>query len=156
MLARWLSRRAVIAYRRGKRVSSNPGGLGMNIGVAGLGAMGAPVAARLIEVGHQVTLWNRNPEKAKPLADAGAKVAASPAALAASCEAVITLLTDAKSIDQVYSGPNGLLSADVKGKMFIEMSTVAPTVHTELDAKVRPTGAAMVECPVGGSTIPAR
>jgi 3-hydroxyisobutyrate dehydrogenase len=128
----------------------------MNIGVAGLGAMGSPIALRLMEVGHQVTVWNRSPEKTKPLADAGAKVAASPAALAAACEAVITLLTDAKSIDQVYSGPNGLLSGDVKGKMFIEMSTVAPKVHTALEPKVLAAGAAMVECPVGGSTVPAR
>lgn len=117
----------------------------MNIGLAGLGAMGSQIAARLMEVGHQVTVWNRTPEKTKPLADAGAKVAKSPAELAAGCEAVITLLTDAKSIDQVYSGPNGLLSGDVKGKMFIEMSTVAPKVHTDLDAKVRPTGAVLVE-----------
>ena len=43
----------------------------MHIGVAGLGAMGAPIAARLMEVGHQVTVWNRSPEKTKPLADAG-------------------------------------------------------------------------------------
>jgi len=128
----------------------------MKIGVAGLGAMGAPIAARLIEVGHQVTVWNRNAEKTKPLAEAGAKVAKIPAELAAACEVVLTLLTDGKAIDAVYSGPNGLLSGDVKGKMFIEMSTVAPKVHTDLNAKVRATGAVLVECPVGGSTIPAR
>lgn len=128
----------------------------MKIGVAGLGAMGANVAARLIEVGHEVSVWNRNASKAKPLADAGAKVTASPAELAKVCEVVITLLTDGKSIDDVYNGPNGLLSGDVKGKMFIEMSTVAPKVHTDLDAKVSAKGAALVECPVGGSTIPAR
>ena len=128
----------------------------MNIGLAGLGAMGSQIAARLMEVGHQVTVWNRTPEKTKSLAAAGAKVATSPAELAAACEAVITLLTDAKSIDQVYGGPNGLLSGNVKGKMFIEMSTVVPKVHTDLDAKVRPTGAVLVECPVGGSTIPSR
>ena len=46
----------------------------MHIGVAGLGAMGGNVAARLMEVGHQVTVWNRTPEKTKPLAEAGAKV----------------------------------------------------------------------------------
>ena len=46
----------------------------MQIGVAGLGAMGAAMAARLMEVGHQVTVWNRSADKAKPLVDAGAKV----------------------------------------------------------------------------------
>ncbi len=128
----------------------------MKIGVAGLGAMGAAIGARLIEVGHEVTVWNRTAEKAKPLADAGAKVAGSPAEVAAASEAVITILTDGKAIDDVYSGPSGLLSGDVKGKLFIEMSTVAPKVEIDLAPKVRAKGAAMVECPVGGSTAPAR
>jgi 3-hydroxyisobutyrate dehydrogenase len=128
----------------------------MKIGVAGLGAMGAAIAARLIEVGHEVTVWNRTADKAKPLAEAGAKVAGSPAEVARLSEAVITILTDGKAIDDVYNGPNGLLSDDVKGKLFIEMSTVAPKVSTGLAPKVRAKGAAMVECPVGGSTAPAR
>ena len=128
----------------------------MRIGVAGLGAMGGNIAARLMEVGHEVTVWNRNPEKTKPLADAGAKVASTPAALAGAVEAVITILTDGAAIDAVYNGPNGLLSGDVKGKLFIEMSTVAPKIETDLAPKVRAKGATMVECPVGGSTTPAR
>ncbi len=128
----------------------------MQIGVAGLGAMGANIAARLMEVGHQVTVWNRSPDKARPLAAADAKVAASPAALASAVEAVITILTDGAAIDAVYNGPNGLLSGDVKGKLLIEMSTVAPKVELELAPKVRAKGAALIECPVGGSTAPAR
>jgi 3-hydroxyisobutyrate dehydrogenase len=128
----------------------------MHIGVAGLGAMGAPIAARLIEVGHQVTVWNRSADKTKPLADAGAKVAKTPAELASAVEAVITILTDGAAIDAVYNAPNGLLSGDVKGKLLIEMSTVAPKVALALAPKVRAKGAVMVECPVGGSTAPAR
>ena len=46
----------------------------MKVGVAGLGAMGSALAARLMEVGHEVFVWNRSADKAKPLADAGAKV----------------------------------------------------------------------------------
>jgi 3-hydroxyisobutyrate dehydrogenase len=128
----------------------------MKIGVAGLGAMGGNVAARLMEVGHEVTVWNRSPDKTKPLAQAGAKVAGSSADLATACEAVITLLTDGAAIDAVYNGPKGLLSGDVKGKLFIEMSTVAPKVPLALATKVRAKGATLVECPVGGSTTPAR
>jgi len=128
----------------------------MKIGVAGLGAMGSAMAARLMEVGHEVTVWNRSADKMKPLADAGAKTAQSPAALAAACEAVITILTDGAAIEQVYNGQNGLMSGDVKGKLFIEMSTVAPKVETDLAPKVRAKGASFVECPVGGSTAPAR
>ena len=128
----------------------------MQIGVAGLGAMGGAIAARLMEVGHQVTVWNRTAAKVKLLTDAGAKAAANPAAVAAASEAVITILTDGKAIADVYSGPNGLLSGDVKGKLFIEMSTVPPKVELDLAPKVRGKGATFVECPVGGSTTPAR
>jgi 3-hydroxyisobutyrate dehydrogenase len=128
----------------------------MQIGVAGLGAMGSAIAARLLEVGHQVTVWNRTAAKTKPLADAGAKLAASPTALAAACEAVITILTDSAAIDAVYNGPSGLLAGDVTGKLFIEMSTVPPSVEIALAPKVQAKGAVFVECPVGGSTAPAR
>lgn len=128
----------------------------MRVGVAGLGAMGGNIAARLIEVGHTIAVWNRTPEKATPLAAAGARVASSPAELARQCDVVLTMLTDGAAIDAVYNGPDGLLSGDVRGKLFVEMSTVAPKVETELAAKVRANGAALVECPVGGSTAPAR
>jgi 3-hydroxyisobutyrate dehydrogenase len=128
----------------------------MKVGIAGLGRMGAAIAARLMEVGHQLTVWNRSPDKAKALADAGAKVAATPAGLARAAEVVITILTDAAAIDAVYGGPSGLLGGDVNGKLFIEMSTVQPETEIALAAKVKAKGAAFVECPVGGTTGPAR
>jgi 3-hydroxyisobutyrate dehydrogenase len=128
----------------------------MHIGVAGLGRMGAAIAQRLMEVGHTVTVWNRAAAKAKSVVDAGAKVAASPAELGRAVETVITILTDAAAIDAVYNGPSGLLSAEVSGKLFIEMSTVRPEAEIALAGKVRAKGAAFVECPVGGSTGPAR
>jgi len=116
----------------------------------------AAIAARLIEVGHQVTVWNRTPDKTRPLADVGAKVVGSPAEVAAASEAVITILTDGVAIEAVYNGPSGLLSSNVKGKLLIEMSTVPPKVETDLAPKARAKGAIFVECPVGGSTAPAR
>ena len=128
----------------------------MQIGVAGLGAMGSAIAARLLEVGNRVTVWNRTATKTKPLGGAGAKVVASPAAVATASEAIITILTDGTAIDAVYDGPSGLLSGDVKDKLFIEMSTVPPSVAMKLAPKVRSKGAVFVECPVGGSTAPAR
>ena len=70
----------------------------MNIGIAGVGKMGTAIAARLMETGNQVTVWNRSLEKTKSLADAGAKVATTPADLAKAVEVVITILTDATAI----------------------------------------------------------
>ena len=128
----------------------------MHIGIAGIGKMGSNIGARLMEVGHKLTVWNRTADKTKPLADAGAGVAKTPAELASAVEVVITILTNADAIDAVYHGPHGLLSGDVKGKLFIEMSTVPPEAQVALAEKVRAKGAAYVECPVSGSVIPAR
>jgi 3-hydroxyisobutyrate dehydrogenase len=128
----------------------------MKVGVAGLGNMGSAIARRLIETGNAVTVWNRSAAKCKPLAGAGADVAASPLALAGAADTVITILTDATAIDAVYGGPAGLLAGDIKDKLFIEMSTVSPHVETELAERVRAKGAAFVECPVGGTVGPAR
>jgi 3-hydroxyisobutyrate dehydrogenase len=128
----------------------------MEIGVAGLGRMGTAISQRLVEVGHTLTVWNRTAAKTKPLADAGAKVASTPADLASGVEAVITVVTDSTAIDAVYGGPAGLLAAPVKGKLFIEMSTVRPETEIALAGQVRAKGATLVECPVGGTTGPAR
>ena len=128
----------------------------MHIGVAGVGRMGGAIAARLMEVGHTVTVWNRSPGKTKSLADADAKVASTPADLATQAEAVITILTNREALDAIYGGDAGLLSGDVKGKLFIEMSTVQPHDEVALAEKVRAKGGIFVECPVGGTVGPAR
>src|SRR4029078_2625799 len=109
----------------------------MRVGIAGLGVMGGAVAARLMEVGHEVTVWNRTPEKTKALAYAGAKVASTTAQVASAVAETITMVTHAAAIDAVYNGPNGLLAGDVKGKLLIEMSTVPPKVSSALAPKAR-------------------
>ena len=118
--------------------------------------MGAAMALRLMEVGHTLTVWNRSPEKAKPVTDAGAKLVSSPEDVAEHSDAIITMLTDADAIDHVYNGEHGLLGGDVTAKLFIEMSTVRPEVQTALAKVVRASGGRFVECPVGGTTGPAR
>jgi len=128
----------------------------MRVGIAGVGRMGAAIAAHLIEAGHAVTVWNRAPEKTRPLADAGAKVASSPAELAGEVEAVVTILTNREALAAVYEGPSGLLAGEARGKLFIEMSTVQPHDEVALAEKVRAKGGIFVECPVGGTVGPAR
>jgi 3-hydroxyisobutyrate dehydrogenase len=128
----------------------------MRVGVAGVGRMGAAIAARMMEVGHQLTVWNRSADKVKPLAQAGATIAASPAGLVGQVEAIITILTDGAAIAAIYEGPTGLLAGDAKGKLFIEMSTVRPDTEVALAEKVRGKGGIFVECPVGGTVGPAR
>ena len=128
----------------------------MRIGIAGLGRMGAAIAARLQEAGHTLVVWNRSAEKTKPFAEKGLEVAGSPAELAGKVEAIVTILTDAAAIETVYRGQNGLLSTDLNGKLVIEMSTVQPETEIALSDAVRTKGAAYVECPVGGTVGPAR
>lgn len=128
----------------------------MHIGVAGVGRMGGAIAARLMEVGHKLTVWNRTSDKTKGLAEEGANVAASPAELAGNSEAIITILTNREALSAIYDGPTGLLAADVKGKLFVEMSTVQPQDEAALAEKVRAKGGIFVECPVGGTVGPAR
>lgn len=128
----------------------------MRIGVAGVGRMGAAIAAHLIEVGHTLTVWNRSPDKLEPLTKAGATIARSPAALAGEVEAIVTILTNQDALATVYEEPAGLLAGDVKGKLFIEMSTVQPHDEVALAEKVRAKGGIFVECPVGGTVGPAR
>jgi 3-hydroxyisobutyrate dehydrogenase len=122
----------------------------MKIGIAGTGKMGSAIAARLAGVGHEIMVWNRSRDKAQAT---GFRVAESPAALAQASEAVISILSDAAAVESVFAR---MLEGDVKGKLFIEMSTVRPGVTQRLSTRVRGKGAAFVECPVGGTIGPAR
>ncbi len=128
----------------------------MKIGICGMGRMGAAMASRLMAVGHDVTVWNRDAKKTEPLVAEGAKKADTPAALAASCEVVITMLLNAAALDAVFNGPNGILSADVAGKLIVDTSTVMPETAEKLGRAATAKGAQFVECPVGGTVGPAR
>src|SRR5256885_5733810 len=122
----------------------------MKIGIAGTGRMGAAIAQRLAGLGHEVKVWNRTTDKARAL---GLDVADSATRLADVSEALISILTDAAAVESVYGQ---LLAGDVKGKLFIEMSTVRPDTERRLAEKVKAKGAAFVECPVGGTVGPAK
>jgi 3-hydroxyisobutyrate dehydrogenase len=128
----------------------------MKIGVCGTGRMGSSIAQRLMAVGHDVAVWNRDVIKTRPLTDAGAKLFAAPAELVEDCEAVIVMLLNDAATEAVYRGPKGILNAKLAGRLVIDMSTVRPDTMQSIGAAVTQQGAAFVECPVGGSTGPAR
>jgi 3-hydroxyisobutyrate dehydrogenase len=128
----------------------------MKIGVCGTGRMGSSIAQRLMSVGHEIGVWNRNSAKTKSLTDAGAKLFASPAALADGCEVVVVMLLNDAATEVVYRGPNGILRSKLAGKLVIDMSTIRPDTMKSNGASVLAQGAAFVECPVGGSTGPAK
>jgi 3-hydroxyisobutyrate dehydrogenase len=91
--------------------------------------MGSAIAQRLASLGHEMMVWNRTADKARSL---GFPVAATPGELAQRSEIVISILTDAKAVDQVYED---MLKGDVKGKLFVEMSTVRPQVQKDLNKR---------------------
>ncbi len=128
----------------------------MKIGVCGTGRMGSSIAQRLMSLGHEVAVWNRTSAKTKPLTDAGAKLFASPAELVAGCEVIIVMLLNDAASEAVYREPNGILKSKLAGKLVIDMSTVHPDTMTSNGSSVLQQGAAFVECPVGGSTGPAK
>src|SRR5579871_4817230 len=123
----------------------------MKVGVCGTGRMGGSIAERLIAVGHEVGVWNRDATKTKPLVEAGAEAFASPAALVDGCDVVVVMLLNDAATEAVYRGSNGLLQAKVAGKLLIDMSTIQPDTMKSVGNAVTQAGAAFVECPVGGS-----
>ena len=125
------------------------------VGIAGTGRMGTAIGLRLMGLGNQIVVWNRNSGRTAHLAERGAVVTGSPTELAAEAELVITTLTDTRAIEEVYLGGAGLLAGPVDGRLFIEMSTVEPATIVSIAARVREAGATLIDCPVAGSVGPA-
>src|SRR5258708_25826145 len=132
-----------------RRVSTRRAGESqMKIGVAGTGRMGAAIAQRLMNLGHELTVWNRTAEKTQPLAAAGAKVAATPFQAASFSATGITILADAAAIDTAYHARDGLLSGSVAGEPFIGVSTVRPRSAVERAGRIRAKGPTIVQIPL--------
>lgn len=121
-----------------------------SVGVVGLGAMGSRVARRLLETGYRVSVWNRTPDKARPLLDRGAVLADSPAALAAGTRQLITMLSDPEALRVVFTGETGIIAGLAAGATVIEMSTVGPEAVAWLRSQLPP-GVGLVDAPVQGS-----
>ena len=120
------------------------------VAVLGMGAMGSRIAGRLLEAGHAVTVWNRTPERMRPLLDAGATAVATPAAAAGSCVAVLTMLADDAALRAVTEGPDGLAAGASARTTVIEMSTVGPAAIARL-ARALPKETHLLDAPVLGS-----
>jgi 3-hydroxyisobutyrate dehydrogenase-like beta-hydroxyacid dehydrogenase len=96
----------------------------MRVALIGLGNMGAPIARNIVKAGHDLIVWNRSPEKAADLVEAGATLAATPAAAAAAAEIVFTMLADDRAAEAVVFGPDGLMSADPR-PLHVGLSTIS-------------------------------
>jgi 2-hydroxy-3-oxopropionate reductase len=123
------------------------------VGFIGLGIIGKPMARNLMEAGHELTVYNRSPEKAEELGEAGATVAASPREAAENSDVVITMLPDSPQVREVVAGEDGVLEGIGEGSLLIDMSTISPVVTEELAEAVKQKGASMLDAPVSGGDV---
>jgi 3-hydroxyisobutyrate dehydrogenase-like beta-hydroxyacid dehydrogenase len=123
------------------------------VGFVGLGVMGSQMVNRLLNKGHTVSGHNRTRSKAQWLVDRGMQWADSPRAVASASDFTFAMVTNSAAITAITEGPDGLLAGLGAGKIFLDMSTVSPTVSRALATKVRERGADMVDSPVSGSVI---
>jgi 3-hydroxyisobutyrate dehydrogenase-like beta-hydroxyacid dehydrogenase len=120
----------------------------MHIGWIGLGNMGQPMAARVLDAGHELTVYNRSSEKAHSLVARGAKLAHSPAE-AATAELVVTMLSDDAALEQVL-GQGGAFAAMTANTVHVSMSTISHALALSLTAAHAARGVGFVGAPVFG------
>ena len=119
----------------------------MKIGLVGLGRMGAAMSQRLREHGFDVVGWDMNADRNKAASESGLRIAANPRAVAAEAEMIISIITEDHGVRHIFKDADGFLSGDVKGKLFIEMSTLQPMTGRELAPLVEAAGARLIEVP---------
>lgn len=125
-----------------------------NVAFCGLGQMGAPMAARLLDAGHDLTVWNRNSDRASPLVARGARWAATPAEAAAEAEIAVTMLADSAALDEVVLAAGGLAAGLLPGATLVDMSTVGPAAVRDIGARL-PEAVHFLDAPVLGSVAQA-
>jgi 3-hydroxyisobutyrate dehydrogenase-like beta-hydroxyacid dehydrogenase len=113
--------------------------------------MGSRIATRLIDAGHQVYGTNRTPGKAQPLIDHGMIWMDTPREVAASADAIFSMVTDDQALEAIADGPEGILAGLDAGNVYVDMSTVSPRASRELATRVGRLGAHMLDAPVSGS-----
>jgi len=125
----------------------------MRLGFVGVGAMGGRMAPHLVRAGHEVSVVDVSAEAVARAVAAGAKEASGPAELAATCDAVLTSLPMGKDVEEVYLGEGGLIDASGEGKLFIDLSTVAPETSRRVAEAAAARGAVVIDAPVSGGVM---
>jgi 3-hydroxyisobutyrate dehydrogenase len=127
------------------------------VGYIGMGIMGRAMAANLLKAGFDVTVWNRTAEKCGPLAEAGAKVADSPAAMAADRpDAILTNVSDTPDVEAVLFGEHGVIEGAAAGLIVIDNSTISPVATQQFADRLSGRGVTLVDAPVSGGDVGAK
>jgi 2-hydroxy-3-oxopropionate reductase len=127
-----------------------------NIAFIGLGIMGSPMAVHLAKAGHQVAGYNRTPEKAAPLVDAGGRAAESIADAVRDAEVVCVMVPDSPDVSDVLMGEGGVFDNAKPGTLVIDFSSIRPDVTTRLAEQAAAKGMRLVDAPVSGGEAGAK
>ena len=126
----------------------------LSLGYIGLGLMGAPMAARLLAVGHHVAIWGRTPAKLETLVAAGATMQQSAADVARSADVIFTCLSDTAAVDAVVFGDQGIARGAAAGKLLVDMSSIRPDACQVMATRLeRETGMRWMDAPVSGGVV---
>jgi 3-hydroxyisobutyrate dehydrogenase len=126
------------------------------IGFIGLGIMGKPMCANLINAGYSLTVWNRSRPGIDTVVGYGAQAAGSPAEVAEKSDIIITIVTDSPDVEKVVLGENGVIHGAKSGSVVIDMTTMSPAVTREIAAKLAENGVDMLDAPVSGGDVGAK
>jgi 3-hydroxyisobutyrate dehydrogenase len=121
------------------------------VAILGLGIMGGGMAANWLAKGFEVSVWNRTSAKAEPLANKGAKVAATPREAAIGADFIFAMVADDDASRSVWLGADGALAGAKSGAIGVESSTLTPDWIRELARQAQAKGAGFLDAPVGGS-----
>lgn len=121
------------------------------IGWIGLGKMGVPMVQNLINAGYELSVYNRSKAVLANFENKNVAIAQSPKELLVASEVVIVMISDDPAISDVFTGQNGLLSAEATGKIIINMSTVSGEISQEMAALLNKNGNHYIDAPVSGS-----
>ncbi|OIR01673.1 2-hydroxy-3-oxopropionate reductase [mine drainage metagenome] len=127
----------------------------MRLGFIGLGAMGQPMALRLLRAGHSLSVWARRPERLEALIEAGAEASRNPAEVAANAELVFTMATADADVAAIAFGPGGLVHGFAPGGIHVDMSTISVRTTRALAQRWTEKGIAMLDAPVSGGVVAA-
>jgi 3-hydroxyisobutyrate dehydrogenase len=122
-----------------------------SVGFVGLGHMGGNMAARFLAAGYPVFGAQRSREHAQQLIEQGLQWRDSPREVAEAAGVVFTSVPDDAALEDVASGPNGIVAGLGQGKAWVDVSTVSPQLSMELAGRARAQGASMLDAPVSGS-----
>jgi 3-hydroxyisobutyrate dehydrogenase len=125
-----------------------------SLGFAGIGLMGLPMCRRLLAAGYPLAVWNRNPDKCKPLVEAGARQVASPAELCQHADVVMMCLADTAVVREVVFGPAGIVEGAKKGQLLVDFSSLEPNATREMAADLAGrVGMGWLDTPVSGGVV---